>query len=403
MILYFHTLYNSDGEPAIATLHNKAKGTFKTLPLYHKDTGITLYEVSENLSLINKVISKSLSKGNKIITSDFKNIIERYELSPPSEVNIYDKLLPVKYHKVLDSFESSKQFVEGVAAKMASMPDFEWQKDLANSSLVYQDMEDRGISISGLKFFPIWNQRVFSGRSSTTAFNIQGSNDEYQIENPEVPAACFLHFDWSCADIRIASIISGDSVLNEFSLQDDPYTAIAEEFNIKSRSQAKIDLLASINSMNPEAKILQHFKGLRDWIVDCRRSLADDEPLETVMGRKFRLSDVRAKKNKKTKKAKNPKLAVFNATMQGSIAHAMHRSIKKVWDEVDCWLLCEVHDSIIITCPNDKVHIKNIIRKVANIMLHPFEGFLDSNPLFPVRVSIGKQWRKWKELKLYNE
>ena len=84
--------------------------------------------------------------------------------------------------------------------------------------------------------------------------------------------------------------------------------------------------------------------------------------------------------------------------MQGSIAQAMQVTIRKVWN-LNFRLLAETHDSITIACSKDS--LKHTIRVIANIMCRPFSGVLDSNPVFPVRINIGKEWCQWKPCGLY--
>jgi hypothetical protein len=58
---------------------------------------------------------------------------------------------------------------------------------------------------------------------------------------------------------------------------------------------------------------------------------------------------------------------------------------------------------LVVSAAPDGAEIKAVIDIIAPIMLYPFEGVLDSNPSFPLEVSIGKKWKKWKLHKIYRE
>jgi hypothetical protein len=79
--------------------------------------------------------------------------------------------------------------------------------------------------------------------------------------------------------------------------------------------------------------------------------------------------------------------------MQGSIAQAMQLTIRRVWDS-QFRLLAETHDSITVSCRKNA--LSSTIRSIAGMMCRPFDGIMHSNPIFPVRVSIGSEWCKWE-------
>jgi len=89
--------------------------------------------------------------------------------------------------------------------------------------------------------------------------------------------------------------------------------------------------------------------------------------------------------------------------MQGSVAHAMQLTIRKVWERLGHRLLMEGHDSLVVTASPDAGEIKATISAVVPIMLHPFQDVLPDNPAFPLKVSIGKRWKKWKLYATYRQ
>lgn len=108
-----------------------------------------------------------------------------------------------------------------------------------------------------------------------------------------------------------------------------------------------------------------------------------------MLNRKFKLA-----------RAKN-ELAVLNGIMQGSVAHAMQRTIRRIWEKLPTKLVGEIHDCLVMSSSPDQKEIKSIIEIVTPIMMHPFEGIIEDNPRFPLNVSIGKKWKKLKPYKTY--
>jgi DNA polymerase I-like protein with 3'-5' exonuclease and polymerase domains len=137
--------------------------------------------------------------------------------------------------------------------------------------------------------------------------------------------------------------------------------------------------------------LLNIYPRLGKWISKCKTVANSGGSLETLLGRKFKL--IRSKNE----------LAVLNGVMQGSVAHAMQLVLRRVWDRLPGRIVADQHDGLIVTSAPDNVEIRAVIDVIAPIMLNPFEGVLDENPSFPLQVSIGKKWKKWKLHKIYRE
>jgi hypothetical protein len=274
----------------------------------------------------------------------------------------------------------------------------EYQKVIANAAVVYQDMEDVGLLINHSPEFPKWSQKTFSGRSKTTGFNIQGFAEDFHVV-PQGGQECdvMIHFDWISADIRVAAIMSQDPLMDRAFTHSDPYIVMMNELNSASdeqitREESKRYLLKSINSMDfTSVALTEVYPRLGRWIRRCKEATEDGKPLETILNRKFRLA-----------RAKN-QLAVLNGVMQGSVAHAMQLVLRRIWDKLPSRIITEIHDCLVVSAAPDGAEIKAVIDIIAPIMLYPFEGVLDSNPSFPLEVSIGKKWKKWKLHKIYRE
>jgi len=362
-------------------------------------THIKIYDIEQNKKKIKRFIIKQMTEGGRIITSDFKLFIEAFDIPFYTErLNVYDLLLPEL--QIPTSLDTAEGRLLKLLPAMASIKLKQWQRATADAAVVYAAIEDRGLMVFDSPVYPRWSQRTYSGRTKTLIYNIQGASNDVQVRNPVGKHDdYFLHFDWRAADIRVAALLSGDERLLEACEHSDPYQYVADFLNkghrdvpgtdYLSRDECKLALLMSINAMDTSAYIFDAFPSLRQWVLECKEKLSVGEPLYSILGRKYVMEDGR-----KT-------LSVFNATMQGTIAHAMQLVVRRVWEEFGLDLVAEIHDSIVVTCPRSSAIVKATVKRIAEIMCYPFEGVLDNNPIFPVRVSIGNSWKGWKGLRVY--
>lgn len=394
--LYVYTLFDlKTGRPRCTGI--KDGDTVKVCDLYRPGAGKTIKKIDKTKKLIKKIILKANSEKRKIITSDFKAHVLAFDLPRDHrEYNVYDVHLPdIQPTK---SQEKDYDVIHRVLEKMSGARPMEYQKIIANAAIVYQDMEDIGLLINHSPEFPNWSQKTFSGRSKTTGFNIQGFAEDYHV----VPQGgqeydVMIHFDWIGADIRVAAIMSQDPLMEEAFKKSDPYVVMMNELNSGSeeqisREESKRYLLKSVNSMDfTSTALLEIYPRLGRWIRRCKEATEEGKPLETILNRKFRLA-----------RAKN-QLAVLNGVMQGSVAHAMQLVLRRIWDRLPSRIITEIHDCLVVSAAPEGNEIKSVIDIIAPIMLYPFEGILDSNPSFPLQVSIGKKWKKWKLHQIYRE
>jgi len=369
----------------------------KVCDLYRPGAGKTIQKIDKTKNLIRQIILKANADNRRILTSDFKSHILSFDLPRDKRTyNVYDLQLP----EILPTNSKSKDeiIIKRILEKISNKTTAAYNHVIANSAVVYQYLEDNGILVNSMLERPKWSQKTFSGRSKTTSYNIQGLADDYHVvsssgKEPDV----LIMFDWICADIRAASLMSNDDILIETFVKSDPYTVLMEVLNRGSddtmtRSESKRYLLKSINSMDFTSTALTDvYPKLGQWIKRCKLSISEGKPLQTILGRTFRPAH-----------AKN-ELAVLNGIMQGTVAHAMQIVLRRIWERAPDSIVCEIHDCLIISSPPDPQQIKALISTVAPIMARPFEGYLDSNPYFPVNVSIGNKWKQWKVYKTFRE
>lgn len=393
--LYIYTLFESGGRPRCTGV--KAGDTIQIYELFRPGARKTISTINQHKALIRDLILKAHRKC-RVIISDFKSHIAAFNLPLElREYNVYDVHLP----DFLPSDSSTKdvEIIKKVLHKMSNSRIKDYQKVFANAAVVYQDLQNRGLLNNYTEVSPIWSQKTFSGRSKTTGFNIQGFTEPHKVLPPGAnERSVLIHFDWICADIRAASLLSGDNRLQDSFVDSDPYTYMMNIINRDApkpitRSECKIFLLKSINSMDfSSIALTKIYRTLGEWIA--RSSKITRQPggyLETLLGRRFRRVHARNE------------LAVLNGAMQGSVAHGMQNVVRRVWEKLGHKIVTEIHDSLIVSSPPENNEIKATISAVAKIMLYPFEGLLSENPAFPLKVSIGKKWRQWKLFATYRQ
>lgn len=394
--LYVYTLFDTrTGHPRCTGLRSGDKTI--VFDLFKPGTGKSIGKIFSDIEYIKNYITDA-SEKRPVVISDFKSHLKEFKFEIRHRpYDIYDIHLPDLSSKVYDI---ELEVIPKILEKMVSKTPKEYQKVLANAAVVYQDLENKGLYLNYSKREVKWQQKVLTGRSSTKGFNIQGHTEHDRIRPINGGEHdVLIHFDWICADIRAASLLSGDTRLQQSFDISDPYNVMMDHINTTSndrltRDECKNYLLKSINSMDVYSDALTCvYPQLGKWVAKCSSVINNENQneryLETVLGRRFNVAHV------------DKPLAVFNATMQGTVAHAMQNTIRNIWDKLPQKLIAEIHDSLIVSSGPDSGEIKATIEMIAQIMMYPFKGLLPDNPVFPVKVSIGKRWKQWRAFKIF--
>lgn len=382
-----YTTYNED-KPQILGM----KIGNQPVQLYELFTGSgrRLSDILREVSKIRKFILAACDRGALIKVSNFKSFMTAFDLPLDHSYNFHD----MHAANLILPLDEARRTVPIAVEKLHRMQTKPYQKLLADSQIVYQDLEKQGLYVNYSLVHPKWSVQTFSGRSKSMGFNIQGYYENDKIRTVYASDKdIMVYFDWVCADIRVASILSGDKNLQRSFNESDPYTYMMKIINDGiddpdgqiTRDECKKLLLKTINSMDVENTVVKDlFPDLMRWIKHCDQVIASGGHLETILGRKFKLSE-----------SKN-KLAVLNGVMQGSVAHAMHNVMHSVWRKLRGRLITDIHDSLVVNSAAMTNEVKSVTSIVAPIMAQPFAGLLSDNPIFPVRVSIGREWKQWK-------
>jgi hypothetical protein len=396
-VIAFLALYNkTSNKPVCACL--RINDHYKIYELYRAGIKKPIIEVKKAIHQIKEILLKANDNNNTIITNNFKQLLISFDLPiDDREYNVYDIQSDV-HSPLISSNDPIKDidFLVKATERLIKLKLRAYQKAYANASVVYQDLENKGLFVNDTLVFPKWSLQTYSGRSKSLDFNIQGYYENDRISSIAAGSkSVLLHFDWISADLRMASLLSQDKKLQDSFIESDPYTVFMESIRSEgeslTREESKLFMLRSINSMDVDASALMDvYPGLCKWINKIKSiTQIEDGYAQTLLGRKFKLSN-----------SKNA-LAVLNGAMQGSVAHAMHIVLREVWCKCPGYVVADIHDSLVLSIPNDPQIIKSVIDVVVPIMMFPFKKYCDDNPCFPLKVSIGNRWKHWKLYKTY--
>jgi hypothetical protein len=357
-------------KPQTATIINSKTKTHKHFELWKPGTGRKICDVLNDEKIIKKIINSYES-----LILDYKTYIDYFGVS---DQIVYDFC----GHLDGNSFKDHLKF----AIKYKNEFFKQWQIIRGDAAEVYYKLQERGVKCNHSILKPIYGMDVFSGRTKTKKFNIQGIGAEYDLKHINPENSVFVQFDWIAADPRIAGILAEDNELLDCYIKADPYARVLEKISHLTRKECKLEFMMSLNALNEDNDVISVFPKLKRWISNCKSNLAKNGSSKTILGRKFECDG----------SLKSMRRA-FNSIMQGSVAHAMNLVIKRVDDECGDVIMVEQHDSMTV-CLNP-LTMKTHIEKISQIMYQPFKGILSDEITMPLTIAVGKEWQKYKKYK----
>jgi len=378
-----HTIFDykqSVPKPLYSVYYDADSKNLKFYKLYMRGLGTKLKTVLDNLRQIARII-----KSNPVFINDLTSHLRFIDIQPNQRLRLYE---PFRQREIPHDSESQAQKELCKIVDGANYEPQKWMRTKAMAAVIYARMEKRGVRYGHKIVHPIYDMHTFSGRSRSTGFNIQGTNERDPVENLDTKRNYFIYFDWLAADIRMAGLLSGDEDINQSFESTDPYSMLTEQLNDDAfeitRDQCKLELLSSLYALNIDNPILNLFPRLRQWIVGHILDYKDNKPYHTILGMPIPRNKIKTS---------------FNAIIQGSIAEAMQWSLVQLGKLRPDLIVTEVHDSLILASSHRD--LKATIEIGQAIMSDPFRSILDPSPRFPVHISIGKRWKRWKYLKTY--
>lgn len=349
------------------------------------------------------LVDLSESKSHKSFTlwkkGSSKTIFEVLDMEQKLKdaVNDCDDLTILEYKKYYDYFgkcgaqdlfdfqleyDDLKHAIKLIKERKSEFGE-DWQRIRADAAEVYSAIEKRGILVDHKTKYPKYSMNVYSGRSKTTGFNVQGSNSDSDVRHPDEELPIFLRFDWIAADMRMASYLSEDEELSDSFNESDPYYCVEKSLDFEvDRTGCKILLNKAVNSLNDDDLVLKIFPTFADWIKKQKGLLKKNGYVESLLKKRF-YTDHTLKGDRRA----------FNGTLQGSVAHAMQSTMSRVYRECGDIIVAEQHDSLTIATSERK--IKRNIKTIQEIMNRPFNDDI----LMPLRIEIGKSWGVYKTVK----
>lgn len=359
--------------PLATAIYDTNTKNLEIMPIYLKGLGTTVRQAK---SAVEKIVETA--KSETTILNDV--ISHLYEINNlPRGMKIYESRRPCSA-STNDNYKSLKKKLINNLLMMSS--DLKpWMLIKARSAIIYHKLYKRGLMHGPYKVHPLYDTNTLTGRSRTREFNIQGTSSKDPIRHVDESRSHLICFDWVSADMRMAGYLSNDEFINNSFDKSDPYTEMEKLIGDKevTREDCKIEMLKSIYKVDVNSPLLGITPELREWISDKIHEHGNNVEHTTILNMpipKVKLS------------------STVNGIIQGSVAEALQAALIRIAEvDSDC-ILTEIHDSIILACNQGEV--SKIIDLVVPIMNKPLK-----NIFFPVKVSIGRKWKQWKEYKVY--
>ena len=107
--------------------------------------------------------------------------------------------------------------------------------------------------------------------------------------------------------------------------------------------------------------------------------------VETLFGRRRYIEEL---KSKSAAVRKFGERAAINAPIQGTASDIVKIAMVKVFEELSYPILLQVHDEILVECPEG--HVEEAIADITEIM----ENAVKLEVPLKVNVAVGKNWRE---------
>lgn len=227
------------------------------------------------------------------------------------------------------------------------------------------------------------------------------------------PGKVLVGADYSQFELRLAAVLAGDKELIDLFNRDvDVHTATAaqihgrevEDVTKTMRRDAKVINFGILYGMSPHGlsaatgmtfkaakefidKYFELRKPLLDYMNSLKEKARTDGYVETLFGRRRPMPDIKSSNFMVRQGAER---AAMNMPIQGTEADlmklAMIKSAEYLDAKPDCQLLLQIHDSILVECPEGEAD--EVARQLKEIM----ENVYKLDVKLTVDTEIGKNW-----------
>ncbi|HVI60772.1 MAG TPA: DNA polymerase I [Candidatus Saccharimonadales bacterium] len=220
--------------------------------------------------------------------------------------------------------------------------------------------------------------------------------------------------DYSQFELRLAAVLADDKELIEmFNRGADIHATTAaqvygreqEDVTKQMRRAAKVINFGILYGMSPHGlsaatgmtreqavAFIERYKELRkplfDYMEKIKETARKDGHVETLFGRRRPMPDIHSSNFMVRQAAER---AAINMPIQGTEADLMMIAMKRIDDLLreqhnDCHLLLQVHDSIVVECPEP------VAKRVGDLLQDTMEKVYKLPVRLDVDVAIGKNW-----------
>lgn len=227
------------------------------------------------------------------------------------------------------------------------------------------------------------------------------------------PGFSLVSADYSQFELRLAAVLAKDEeLIDMFNRDIDIHTATAaqvygrepEDVTKQMRRDAKVINFGVLYGMSPHGlsaatgmtfaaakqfidKYFELRKPILEYLNNLKQMARTEGYVETLFGRRRPMPDIHSSNFMVRQGAER---AAINMPIQGTEADLMKLAMIKVQDYLDtrkeCYMLLQIHDSILIECPDDQA--KDVATDVREIM----ENVYKLPVKLTVDTSIGKNW-----------
>lgn len=351
---------------------------------------------------------------------------EEFNLASPKQLGhiLFEKLeLPVIKKTKTKSYSTAEDVLQELALDYPLPKVLLKYRSLAKLKSTYTDKLPNMINPATGRVHTSYHQAVAAtGRLSSTDPNLQNipikTEEGRKVRQAFIASKGYkiLAADYSQIELRIMAHLSGDKgLLNAFEQGLDIHRATAAEVfgedldNVsdEQRRSAKAINFGLIYGMSSfglgkqlrigrkEAQsyidlYFERYPGVADYMNRIRERAAEKGYVETIMGRRLYLPEIRSRNAMRRQAAER---TAINAPMQGTAADIIKRAMIDVdaWlqeSKVDAKLIMQVHDELVLEVAESEVTKVN--EKICSLMTNAMA--LDV-PLL-VESGVGKNWEE---------
>ena len=303
-------------------------------------------------------------------------------------------------------------------------------RQIAKLKSTYVDALPELVNQETSRVHSAFNQDVAAtGRLSSTDPNLQNipirSEEGRQIRKAFIPPQSdwrLLAADYSQVELRVLAHFSGDETLQQAFIDDqdihakvaaEVYGVDAADVTSEMRSNAKavnfgviygqsaFGLAKSLGISKGEAAdfidaYFAQYPGVEEFMLDTLAAAHQERFVETILGRKRAVSDVRNPDTLKDKRQRNlSERIAINTVIQGSAADIIKIAMIRVLDRLEtegfeARLLLQIHDELVFEAPEIE------LERLEQMVREEMSEAADLTVPLKVDINVGATWAECK-------